>query len=321
MTKRHGLAATCGAAAAVLVSEFCSKTRGLDTSVYIAAQAMTTDKPGTFDSGEVPPGGLRHEQASAAKVYRKGKSGLGPDDLDVVEFTDRCQNELITYEALGLCPEGGADKLNHGGYGAKSSPILPGGLLSKGHPLGATGLAQCFELEHQLARHGGRTSGRWRKSACNSWAWAALAWSPCTALVRQKKEETCTINQPGSRCWNLQVFAMHVVHCHRDHPASRGLEEQTACRPLGTRAGRAGVFCWLTSRTITVDRAVDCHQCVVFEELSSAGDSSFGLHVHAIVAHYLHNQGTAAQKVKYLPLLASGAMVVDHVVEPGAGLT
>lgn len=153
MTKLMACPPTCGAAAAVLVSEGFAKARGLDTSVYIAAQAMTTDKPGTFDSGDMMQlVGHDMSKQAAAKVYQE--SGLGPDDLDVVELHDCfAQNELITYEALGLCPEGGADKFINDGdntYGGKVVTNPSGGLLSKGHPLGATGLAQCFELTHQL---------------------------------------------------------------------------------------------------------------------------------------------------------------------------
>ena len=153
MTKLMACPPTCGAAAAVLVSESFAKARGLDTSVYIAAQAMTTDKPGTFDSGDMMQlVGYDMSKQAAAKVYQE--SGLGPDDLDVVELHDCfAQNELITYEALGLCPEGGADKFINAGdntYGGKVVTNPSGGLLSKGHPLGATGLAQCFELTHQL---------------------------------------------------------------------------------------------------------------------------------------------------------------------------
>lgn len=62
------------------------------------------------------------------------------------------------------------------------------------------------------------------------------------------------------------------------------------------------------------------HQSVVFEELGYAGDMAFGIHVHAIVAHYILNQGTEEQKLKYLPMLASGAMVAAIAMsEPGAG--
>ena len=89
---------------------------------------------------------------AARQVYEE--AGIGPDDVAVVELHD-CftANELVTYEALGLCPEGGAEKFIDDGdnsYGGKVVTNPSGGLLSKGHPLGATGLAQCFELTHQL---------------------------------------------------------------------------------------------------------------------------------------------------------------------------
>src|SRR3546814_16012528 len=89
---------------------------------------------------------------AARQVYEA--AGIGPDDIAGVELHD-CftANELVTYEALGLCPEGGAEKFIDDGdnsYGGKVVTNPSGGLLSKGHPLGATGLAQCFELTHQL---------------------------------------------------------------------------------------------------------------------------------------------------------------------------
>src|ERR1044072_1496191 len=89
---------------------------------------------------------------AARAVYEA--AGIGPDDIRVVELHDCfAQNEVITYEALGLCPEGGcaqfiADEDNT--YGGRCVVNPSGGLLSKGHPLGATGLAQCYELTHQL---------------------------------------------------------------------------------------------------------------------------------------------------------------------------
>ena len=90
--------------------------------------------------------------AAAHQVYEQ--AGIGPEDLDVVELHDCfAQNELISYEALGLCPEGGASAFIAAGdntYGGKVVTNPSGGLLSKGHPLGATGLAQRFELTHQL---------------------------------------------------------------------------------------------------------------------------------------------------------------------------
>ncbi len=91
-------------------------------------------------------------KACAAKVYEA--AGIGPEDIKVVELHDCfAQNEVMSYEALGLCPEGGAEKFVNDGdntYGGRVVTNPSGGLLSKGHPLGATGLAQCYELTHQL---------------------------------------------------------------------------------------------------------------------------------------------------------------------------
>jgi len=158
MTKLMACPPTCGAAAAVLVSEQFAKKHSLNTQVYIAGQAMTTDRPDTFDSGDMMRVvGSNMSKEAAAKVY--AQTGIGPDDLDVVELHDCfAHNELITYEALGLCPEGGAAKFIDDGdntYGGKVVTNPSGGLLSKGHPLGATGLAQCFELTQQLRGNAG----------------------------------------------------------------------------------------------------------------------------------------------------------------------
>jgi len=158
MTKLMACPPTCGAAAAVLVSEAFAKKHGLNTQVYIAGQSMTTDKPSTFDSQDMMKVvGYDMSKEAAAKVY--AQTGIGPDDLHVVELHDCfAHNELITYEALGLCPEGGAAKFIDDGdntYGGKVVTNPSGGLLSKGHPLGATGLAQCFELTQQLRGNAG----------------------------------------------------------------------------------------------------------------------------------------------------------------------
>jgi sterol carrier protein 2 len=153
MTKLMACPPTCGAAAAVLVSEEFANARGLNAGVYIAGQAMTTDRPGTFESDDMMRVvGYDMSKEAAARVYQE--AGIGPEDIDVVELHDCfAQNELITYEALGLCPEGGAAKFIDDGdntYGGKVVTNPSGGLLSKGHPLGATGLAQCYELTLQL---------------------------------------------------------------------------------------------------------------------------------------------------------------------------
>jgi sterol carrier protein 2 len=96
--------------------------------------------------------GYEMSRDAARQVYET--AGLGPDDIQVVELHD-CftPNELITYEALALCSEGGAEAYirdSRNSYGGDHVINPSGGLLSKGHPLGATGLAQCYELTHQL---------------------------------------------------------------------------------------------------------------------------------------------------------------------------
>lgn len=144
---------TCGAAATILCSEDFARRHGLNPKVFIAAQAMTTDTPSTFDAGDMRRVvGYDMTRAAAAQVYEA--AGIGPDDVDVVELHD-CftANELITYEGLGLTPEGTAEKFILDGdntYGGRVVTNPSGGLLSKGHPLGATGLAQCAELTWQL---------------------------------------------------------------------------------------------------------------------------------------------------------------------------
>lgn len=144
---------TCGAAAAIVCSADFAKKHKLDMRVVIAAQAMTTDTPSTFESDDMRCVVGYHMTANAAnQVYEA--AGIGPEDLDVIELHD-CftANELITYEGLGLTPEGTAEKFIVDGdntYGGRIVTNPSGGLLSKGHPLGATGLAQCYELVSQL---------------------------------------------------------------------------------------------------------------------------------------------------------------------------
>ena len=153
MTRLMACPPTCGGAAAILVSEKFADRHGLNKSVRIAAQAMTTDTASTFGAGDMMQVvGYDMARDAANKVYEA--AGIGPDDLDVVELHDCfAHNELITYEGLGLCAEGGAARFVDDGdntYGGKIVTNPSGGLLSKGHPLGATGLAQCYELTRQL---------------------------------------------------------------------------------------------------------------------------------------------------------------------------
>jgi len=153
MTRLMACPPTCGAAAAVICSDDFAQRHGLDRSVRIRAQSMTTDRPVTFearDMREVVGFGMAKE--AARQVYEA--AGIGPRDVDVVELHDCfAQNELLSYEALGLCAEGGAERFVCDGdntYGGQVVTNPSGGLLSKGHPLGATGLAQCTELVQQL---------------------------------------------------------------------------------------------------------------------------------------------------------------------------
>ena len=153
ITRLQACPPTCGAAAALLVSPRFAARHGIPASVEIVAQSLVTDVPGTFDSRSMMSVvGYDMTRQAAAQVYES--AGIGPDDLDVIELHD-CftANELISYEALGLTPEGTAERYIRDGqnsYGGKHVVNPSGGLLAKGHPLGATGLAQCYELTQQL---------------------------------------------------------------------------------------------------------------------------------------------------------------------------
>jgi sterol carrier protein 2 len=148
---------TCGAAAAVVCSPEYARRHGLDGGVVIRAQAMTTDTATSFGADMRQVVGYDMTADAARQVYEA--AGIGPEDIPVVELHD-CftTNELLSYEALGLTPEGTAEKFIMDGdntYGGLVVTNPSGGLLSKGHPLGATGLAQCAELVWQLRGQAG----------------------------------------------------------------------------------------------------------------------------------------------------------------------
>jgi acetyl-CoA acetyltransferase len=158
MTRLMACPPTCGAAAAVLVSDSFAQRRGIARDVAIVAQAMTTDTPATFESHSmIRLIGYDMARAAAQQVYEA--AGVGPGDIDVAELHDCfAHNELISYEALGFCAEGEGERFVEAGdntYGGAVVTNPSGGLLSKGHPLGATGLAQCFELTQQLRGRSG----------------------------------------------------------------------------------------------------------------------------------------------------------------------
>ncbi|XP_018874296.1 sterol carrier protein 2 isoform X2 [Gorilla gorilla gorilla] len=136
-----------GAAAAILASEAFVHKYGLQSkAVEILAQEMMTDLPSSFEEKSIiKMVGFDMSKEAARKCYEK--SGLTPNDIDVIELHDCFStNELLTYEALGLCPEGqGATLVDRGDntYGGKWVINPSGGLISKGHPLGATGGHSC----------------------------------------------------------------------------------------------------------------------------------------------------------------------------------
>ncbi|CDO30410.1 lipid-transfer protein [Mycolicibacterium porcinum] len=153
LTKLQCSPTSDGSGAAILASEeFVDKHALADRAVEIVGQAMTTDFENSFDGTCKALIGYHMNVAAARQVY--DESGLGPDDFQVVELHDCFSaNELLLYEALGLCGEGEAAKLIDNGdttYGGRWVVNPSGGLISKGHPLGATGLAQCAELTWQL---------------------------------------------------------------------------------------------------------------------------------------------------------------------------
>ncbi len=159
LTKLQCSPTSDGAAAAVVVSERFVVRHGLhDRAVEIAAQAMTTDTAESFASGScIDVVGQPMSRAAARRVYEN--SGLGIEDVDVIELHDCFSvNELLTYEALGMCADGASGKLAESGattYGGQWVVNPSGGLISKGHPLGATGLAQAAELTWQLRGEAG----------------------------------------------------------------------------------------------------------------------------------------------------------------------
>ncbi|MFF4543344.1 beta-ketoacyl synthase N-terminal-like domain-containing protein [Streptomyces sp. NPDC001406] len=158
LTKLQCSPTSDGAAAAVVVSERFAERRGLTGLVEIVAQAMTTDTEESFASGScIDVVGLPMSQEAARQVY--DRSGLGIEDVHVVELHDCFSvNELLTYEALGMCEPGESGRLVESGattYGGRWVVNPSGGLISKGHPLGATGLAQVAELVWQLRGEAG----------------------------------------------------------------------------------------------------------------------------------------------------------------------
>lgn len=157
LTRLEACPPSCGAAAAIVCSEAFARARGIRRGVTIRAQVATTDRE-VRNRNPIDLAGADMTRNAAGQVYEV--AGIGPADIDVIELHD-CftSNEVISYEGLGLCGEGEAEKMINDGnntYGGKYVINPSGGLMSKGHPLGATGLAQCTELVTQLRGEAGR---------------------------------------------------------------------------------------------------------------------------------------------------------------------
>lgn len=159
LTRPQCCALASGAAAVVLCSDAFARRRGVRTPVQMVAQAMISDFPSTFDSGSlIRTAGYDLAVAAARQVY--DQAGSGPAELDLCEIDDCFSaNEVLLYEALGFCPEGDAERFVEDGdntYGGDLVVNPSGGLLCRGHPFGATGLAQCVELVAQLRGSAGQ---------------------------------------------------------------------------------------------------------------------------------------------------------------------
>lgn len=170
LTKLQCCPTSDGAAAAILCSErFLRQHPHLKSrAVQILGMQMATDLPSSFEEKSCTKMiGYDVTQLAAKRLYQE--TGLGPERVDVIELHDCFSaNELITYEALGLCPPGKAGELIDRGdntYGGKWVINPSGGLISKGHPIGATGVAQCVELCLQLRGQTGKRQVRNAKLA------------------------------------------------------------------------------------------------------------------------------------------------------------
>lgn len=154
LTKLQCCPTSDGAAAAIIVSESFLQAHPhlLSQAILIAGQSLATDSPAVFSRSSLSLVGF-DMTAHAAKAAL-AEAYLFPSEISVCELHDCFSaNELITLDALGLCIEGKAHEMVRSGditFGGKCVVNPSGGLISKGHPLGATGLAQCAELVWQL---------------------------------------------------------------------------------------------------------------------------------------------------------------------------
>ncbi|HSK49057.1 MAG TPA: lipid-transfer protein [Solirubrobacterales bacterium] len=155
LTKLQCSPTSDGSACAIVASERYVDEHGLwEQAIEIAGQSMVTDLSSTFDEGADCMTIVGSDMSKQAADEAYAEAGVAAAEVDVCELHDCFSaNELITYEALGFAAEGEAHKLVEAEattYGGDVVVNPSGGLISKGHPLGATGLAQCSELTWQL---------------------------------------------------------------------------------------------------------------------------------------------------------------------------
>lgn len=154
LTKLQCCPTSDGGAAAVLVSQaFLDARPHLKAqAVVIAGQCLATDSPNLFNRSSIELVGYGMGKRAADEALAQAR--LTARDVRVVELHDCFSaNEMVTLDALGLCEPGKAHEMVRNGditYGGKYLVNPSGGLISKGHPLGATGIAQCAELVWHL---------------------------------------------------------------------------------------------------------------------------------------------------------------------------
>jgi len=144
-----------GAAAAVLVSERKARELGMKRAVRVKASVLTSDP---WQERDLVMADINTCTRTAARQAYE-MAGIGPDELDLVELHDCFATaEILHYENLGLCQDGEAGRLIDGGettLGGRIPVNVSGGLLSKGHPLGATGIANIYEISTHLRGEAG----------------------------------------------------------------------------------------------------------------------------------------------------------------------
>ncbi|HEY6645403.1 thiolase C-terminal domain-containing protein [Povalibacter sp.] len=157
MRRLYACPPSCGAAAVIVCSESFARRHGLRSDVALVGQGISSDLSSGLAGGVMDIMLQSLSEQAARQAYES--AGVGPEEIDVIELHD-CftSNEASTYVALGLCKTEDINQFVADGqntYGGKYVICPSGGLLAKGHPLGATGLAQITELTWQLRGQAG----------------------------------------------------------------------------------------------------------------------------------------------------------------------